>query len=384
MVTAVRKGQSLRMVAKRSGVSKSTVERWVRHADDKRLDRVDFSNRPSRPIRSNRTDPGMEDLILDVRRDLKDNSPLGEHGAEAIYRELLIRGIGQIPSLRTIGRILERRGALDGKRRIRRPAPPRGWYLPNVLCGQADIDSFDLIEDLRIQDGPLVDVLTAVSLHGRLTAAWPVEAQITAKTTLKCIFDHWWSQGLPTYAQFDNDTRFQGAHQHRDCISRIMRLCLRLGVTPVFTPPRETGFQAAIENFNRRWQDVVWRRFHHLDLAALSARSGQFIQAHRRRKAPHIANAPCRQLVPKAFRLDLQAHPSGILIYLRRCTAAGNVSLLGHNFPVDRHWPHRLVRCEVDIDLHRIRFFALRRRDPAWQPMLNEIDHTIPRRRFSE
>jgi len=40
-----------------------------------------------------------------------------------------------------------------------------------------------------------------------------------------------------------------------------MRTCLRLDVTPVFAPPRESGFQAAIENFNGRWQAKVWARF---------------------------------------------------------------------------------------------------------------------------
>ena len=75
-------------------------------------------------------------------------------------------------------------------------------------------------------------------------------------------------------SQFDNDTRFQGPHQHRDVVSRVMRLCLSLGVTPVFAPVREHGFQNAIENLNGRWQAKVWSRFHHESLAALCAPVG--------------------------------------------------------------------------------------------------------------
>jgi hypothetical protein len=52
-------------------------------------------------------------------------------------------------------------------------------------------------------------------------------------------------EGIPAYAQFDNDTRVQGAHQHRHAISRVMRLCLSLHVAPVFVPSNEMGVQAA-------------------------------------------------------------------------------------------------------------------------------------------
>lgn len=208
-------------------------------------------------------------MILDIRRDLKDHSALGEGGAGAIRRELLGRGLDDPPVIRTIGRVLQRHGVLDGRSRLRRPAPPRGWYLPALADAKTELDSFDLIEDLRIQDGPMVDVLTGISLHGGLAQAWPLASQVTAKTTLQLLLEHWQTHGRPGYAQFDNDTRFQGAHQHCDSISRVMRLCLALEVIPVFAPPRETGFQAAVEQFNRRWQDAVWRRFHHPNLSAL-------------------------------------------------------------------------------------------------------------------
>ncbi|MBV8232721.1 MAG: hypothetical protein JO329_22290 [Planctomycetaceae bacterium] len=58
-----------------------------------------------------------------------------------------------------------------------------------------------------------------------------------------------------------------------------MRLCLSLAIIPVFAPPRETGFQAAIENFNGRWQAKVWARITHESLAGVQAQAGKFIAA---------------------------------------------------------------------------------------------------------
>src|SRR5439155_579771 len=75
----------------------------------------------------------------------------------------------------------------------------------------ARVDSFDIIEDLNIQRGSFVNVLTAISLHGGLCEAWP-KTQITAKNTLDSLLSHWRGHGLPTYAKFDNDPVFQGTH----------------------------------------------------------------------------------------------------------------------------------------------------------------------------
>ena len=384
MVSAVRQGKSLREVAASFGVHHCTVAVWVQHTEGKRLDRVDFSDRPRLSPPHNKTCEATENVILHVRKDLKEHSALGEYGAAAIRGELSAQGLPVIPSVRTIGRILDRCGALDGKVRVRRTPPPKGWYLPAVAGLEADIDSFDLIEDLRIQNGPLVDVFTGTSVLGRLPFAWPAKAQITAKSVLEMLLGHWRQRGLPDYAQFDNDTRFQGPHHYTDVISRVMRACLSLGVIPVFAPPQESGFQASIENFNGRWEQRVWLRFHHGSLRGLRRRSEDYVIALRRRHASAIENGPPRRDFPHDWTLDLQAPVSGRIIYLRRSTADGFVSLLGHTFRVSSRWPHRLVRCEVNLDENDIRFFALRRREPREQPMLSAAAYEIPRRAFKE
>ena len=146
MVAAVRKGNTIYEVAKRFGVARATVRRWVRRAGVQRRDRVDWSDRkPGRRLPANKTAARLEGLILRVRKELKDRSALGEYGAAAIHRELLRRHLQDVPCVRTIGRILERRGALDGRHRIRRPSPPRGWYLPEVAAGKSEMNSHDIV-----------------------------------------------------------------------------------------------------------------------------------------------------------------------------------------------------------------------------------------------
>jgi transposase len=383
MVAAVRRGRPMRQVARDFDVGLFTVQRWVQRAHGGRLDQVPWADRSSRPRRTYRTPRFLEDLVLLVRQELRDTSDLGEFGAAGIRAELLARDVVGVPSVRTVGRILERRGVLDARRRVRRPPPPRGWYLPAVARGDAELESVDIIEGLYIHGGPHVEVINLLSFHGGLVASWPT-SRVTAKTVVDALVEHWRALGLPTYVQFDNDAIFQGPHHHRDSIGRVTRLCLSLGVTPVFAPPREPGFQAAIESFNGRWQAKVWARAWHDSLASVQQQSARYVTALRRRAATRTDSAPARRPIPPGWTLDLQAPPRGVLIYLRRTTERGAVHLLGRTFDVDPTWPFRLVRCEVHLDVGSLRCYALRRRQPDQQPLLAEIPYALPRRRFYE
>src|SRR5438067_1891978 len=134
--------------------------------------------------------------------------------------------------------------------------------------------------------------------------AWARGAGVTAPFVVERLVEHWRQFGLPAYAQFDNDTTFHGSHAHPDIVGRVSRLCLSLEVVPVFVPPRETGFQAAVEAFNGSWQARVWARFRHHDLAELRGRSQRHVAALRGHRAARIEAAPPRRPFPRRWELD--------------------------------------------------------------------------------
>jgi len=293
------------------------------------------------------------------------------------------RGTTAVPALRTSNRILERRGAFEARHRVRHRPPPRGWYLPDVGNASAELEQFDVVSGLLMQGGPAVEVLTGLSLHGGLVASWP-RLGITAQVVREALAEHWRAWGWPTSAQFDHDTRFQGPPQHPDAIGAVIRRCLSLAVVPVFAPPRERGFQAASERDNSRWQAKVWARFPHAALQGLQAPSSPYGLACHRRRAVRIEAAPPRRPFPGQWRLNLAARPHGRIVCLRRTTEQGHVHLLGHTVEVEALWPHRPIRCEVDREGEAIRFYALRRRDPQWQPLLSEVPYRLPGKQLKE
>jgi putative transposase len=381
-VKAVRKGASMRAVARKFGVALRTIQRWVQRAGRQPLKKVDWASRPQAPRRlANKTGAELEQRICALRKELEQESALGFRGAQAIAEQMEEQGLRPVPSVRTIGRILARHGLLDARARVRRPAPDAGWYLPTLREGRAELDSFDVIEDLPLEGFGLCQVFTGRALLGAAVGAWPT-AQANTTEIVGFLQEHWGGQGLPCYAQFDNDTRFQGGHNHPDVVGRVMRLCLALGVTPVFAPPLQQGFQGMIEHFNGLWQQKVWQRFHHASLEALGTASHRFTEAYQQRLARQRPEAPPRRPFPAGFTLDWQRPLRGQLIYLRVTDPHGKVKLLGHEFLVDPAWQHRLVRCEVDLDHHQIRCYRLRRKAPTDQPLLATHEHRLPKRPF--
>lgn len=220
-----------------------------------------------------------------------------------------------------------------------------------MAAGRAEVGRIDIVEGLVIRgrDGkrPVgVEVLNGVSLHGGLVCSWP-GGGATAKNTVDSLLGHWRAPELPARVQFDNDPVFAGAHARPDTFGRVICVCLSLGAVPVFAPPRETGFQAAVENDNGRRQAKAWARFEHDSLASV-----------RRRSAARVDAAPARRPFPKGWAMDLQEPLRGKVTFLRRT--------------------------DVDTGAKRVRFYALRRREPTWQPLPRTPRYEPPTGPFAE
>jgi hypothetical protein len=360
-------------------VSKSTVHRWVTRSQVARLDRVDFGNKKTGvPKPKNKTPNKMEKIVLRIRKYLKEKSILGLHGANAIRDEMIRLDHKTIPSSRTITRILKRHGKIDYKKRVRHEAPPPGWYLPALADQQAELDSFDIVEGLYLRGGHEVQLLNGISLHGSLIHSQASDVN-TAKITVSQLISHWRKFGLPKYVQFDNDMVFQGTRKP-NALGQVIRVCLSLGVTPIFVTPYEQGFQGKIERFNGEIQQKFWRRKKFKNLKQVTTELEKYVFAHRLAHQDKIVTAPRRRKFPA--RWDQNHLPSihGYIIYLRRTDGEGWVRILENDFLADEHWVNRLVRVVIDIDKGKIRFYRLRRKEPRKQSLIKTIKFNLKKK----
>src|SRR5437868_5973533 len=173
MVEMVRQGKSQRAAARRFRFTLHTVQRWLARAKGLELATADWSGRSHvAHTVANKTPADVEEKICALREELESSAALGFSGAQSIH-EALQGSEDPVakPSVRTIGRILRRKGFLDRPRRIRNAAPPAGWYLSGLAGRSADLDCFDVIEDLRMDGFGLLQVFTARTLWAPLAEA---------------------------------------------------------------------------------------------------------------------------------------------------------------------------------------------------------------------
>src|SRR5262249_56706650 len=70
----------------------------------------------------------------------------------------------------------------------------------------------------------------------------------------------WKDLGRPAQVQLDNARELCGWGASARHLSRVIRLCLRFGVEPVFIPKAEPQFNGGVENFNGWFQPRLFDR----------------------------------------------------------------------------------------------------------------------------
>src|SRR5262249_21868589 len=210
-----------------------------------------------------RISPELERAILSIRRRLQAHAtPATRYrliGAPAILAELKALGTCPLPCVRTIERVLERQGLTAPRVRLapllHRQTSPGPQAAPSndpkevVLAGPVHLkarnhryyiwvgkDVFDGAVCLRLADSRRMDEV------------------------LWFLGECWKDLGRPEQMQLDNARELAGWGPAARTLSRVIRLCLRFGVSPVFIPEGEPQFNGSVENFNGWFQEPLFQR----------------------------------------------------------------------------------------------------------------------------
>jgi putative transposase len=311
-----------------------------------------------------RIPPEVERAILSVRRRLQAHAaPATRYsliGATAILTELKALGFRPLPSPRTIERVLQRNGLTAPRVRLA-PLLPRQPYPGPQARASNDLHEVDLV-------GPIY-------LKGRRQRyyIWVGKDAFDGAVCLRLaesrrmdevlgfLGECWKDLGRPAQVQFDNARELCGWGASARTLSRVIRLCLRFGVSPVFIPEGEPQFNGSVENFNGWFQDPLFDRHFKRpgDLRRELARLQEAVNtqhAHPRlggqtpaqhRRGLRLQKLPARFAVPTG-RLPVA---EGRVTFLRRVSAAGAVTLLSQAFRVGKR--HRGLCLRLVLDTGR-------------------------------
>jgi putative transposase len=176
----------------------------------------------------------------------------------------------------------------------------------------------------------------------------------------------WKGLGRPAQVQLDNARELSGWGPSARSLGRVIRLCLRFGVSPVFIPAGEPQFHGSVENFNGWFQEPLFqRRFRRPgDLRRELARLQEAVNAqHVHPRLGGLTPAQHRrglrlQKLPASFVVPTQRLPlaEGRVTFIRRVSVAGTVTVLSQTFRVGKR--HRGLYLRLVIDTGRGRLTA--------------------------
>jgi hypothetical protein len=308
-----------------------------------------------------RIPPELERAILSVRRRLQAHAtPATRYslvGAPAILAELKSLGVRPLPCARTIERVLERNGLTAPRLRLV-PLLPRQEYPGPQARASNELHEVDLVGPIYLQGSGHRYYIWVGKDAFDGAVCLRLASSRRMDEVLWFLGECWKDLGIPEQAQFDNARELAGWGQSARTLSRVIRLCLRFGVSPVFIPAGEPQFNGSVENFNGWFQDPLLQRYYQRpgnlgrELARLQeAVNTQHVHPRLGGKTPaqhrrglRLRKLPASFVVPTG-RLPLAA---GRVTFLRRVSVAGTVTVLSQTFRVGKRHKGLYLRLVVD------------------------------------
>ena len=361
-------GRSVKSICSALGRSEFWLHKWWRRYIESGAEGLYDLTRANHQV-AQRISPELERTILSIRRRLQAHATPGTRysliGADAILAELKALSVRPLPSLRTIERVLQRNGLTAPRVRLA-PLLPRQQYPGPQARASNQLHEVDLVGPIYLKgSGHRYYIWVAKDVFdGAVCLRLATSRRMNE--VLWFLGECWKDLGRPAQVQLDNARELAGWGPTARTLSRVIRLCLRYGVSPVFIPVGEPQFNGSVENFDSGFQEpLLQRRFHRpgdlrRELARLQeAVNTQHVHPRLGGKTPAQHRRGLRlQKLPRNFvvptvRLPLAA---GRVTFIRRVSVAGTVTVLSQSFRVGKK--HRGLYLQMVVDTGRGRLTA--------------------------
>jgi putative transposase len=167
--------------------------------------------------------------------------------AQAIYYEMRELGISPLPMPDNIHLWLKQAGRIPERRSRKAPNPT----YPVLPCQAVnDVQELDFKGPFYLKDHSHKYYLVALRDKLSKKTALRALANKGMDAILDFVVSAWQKMGCPKRLKMDNCLDFRGSNLYPRSPSKLVRVCLDLGVRPVFIPLREPWRNGVVENLN--------------------------------------------------------------------------------------------------------------------------------------
>jgi putative transposase len=322
-------------------------------------------------------------IVIRVRQSLEKRA-VGLTGAREVRRELVRQHlVPTVPGLTTIKRWLRQAGLVTS---VALP-PATVWYpepsfAPDFVLHAMDWTSRYLAGGVKVFAFHTVEAQTRA-------LAQTISADKSTASVRQHAVQVWQTLGLPKGLQLDNDSAFTGGEKTPRRFGEFVRLCLYLGIEPVFTPPGEPKRNWLVEGLNGLWVHGFWERDRFHSVAEVERKSRKFVQWYMYQYCPPalagLTPAQARHGV-KRQRLtasQLRAVPerlpltAGRLHFIRKVSPEGTIRILGERWKAGKGLVHQYVWTTVVTHRRRLEIYH-RRSERATTRLIKVYDYALP------
>lgn len=338
-ITRYKGGKSPKEIYQSLGKGKTWFFKWVKrfkYGGDNWVQ--ERSRKPHHiPGKINNT---MEQAVIDVRKQLE-KEPYAQIGALNINWHLHQQGFVSLP-ISTINKIIKRNNLTSKRKRYQ----PKGKNYPAPMVTKSnDLHQFDIIGPRYLKTDGRFYSANIIDAFDRRCSINPIRRQ-TRFDIIHALVRSWQTLGIPVYLQMDNLLSARGSNHYPHSFGLVIRLCLHLGIQPVFIPIKEPWRNGIIERFQDIFDKMFFRTQYFKDLSHVIKQAGGFELFHNQNhrystcegKTPAEKFSGQSKLLPIDFKLPEKLNIGPGYIHLIRFIRSNRIlDVFGEKFamPID-------------------------------------------------
>lgn len=368
-------GEKTKDIYSSYGKSKRWFFKWLERYKSGNPDWAEEQSR--RPHMSpGKIDSKMEQTVIATRNHLV-NTLYAPIGAQHICWELQ-NETDTLPSLATINRVIKRNGLT--RKRPRYQAKGVKYPVFPVVTASNVLHQMDNVGPRYLKNDGRFYAINIMDAHDRRVRVNPKRRQ-NKDAIVVAMLRSWEYLGLPDFLQMDNMLSTQGSHKYPHSLGLVIRLCLHLGIQPVFIPIKEPWRNGIIERFNddfdkRFFRSQFFKNFQYLCDQAVNY---ELFHDTKHRYSTLNGQTPVqhctgiKRRLPKNFKLPKRlAIAPGHIHLIRFIRSSRILDVFGEKFPMPMDVEYEYVRAAIDTTKEKLFVYHD-------DQIVKELDYPLPK-----
>jgi transposase InsO family protein len=368
-------GESPKNIYTSLGKGKTWFFKWLKRF---KSGYPDWANEQSRKPHNSpkKIDQQMEQTVIATREQLV-NTLYAPIGAQHICWELQ-QTANKTPSLATVNRVIKRNGL--SRKRPRYQSKGVKYPVFPVVNASNILHQMDGVGPRYLKNDGRFYAINVIDAYDRRVRVNPKRRQ-NKDALVVVMLRSWECLGLPNFLQLDNTLSAQGSRRHPHSFGLVIRLCLHLGIQPIFIPIREPWRNGIIERFNDDFDKRFFRSqfFKNLQHVCDQAINYEIFHDTKHRYSTLNGHTPeqhyngVKRTLPDNFKIPVKlAIASGHVHLIRFIRSNRILDIFGEKFPMPIDVEYEYVRATIDTSKEKLVIYHD-------DQIVKELDYPLPK-----